>query len=384
MSNEMYDAACRYQEIGCAVIPVRRDNNKPAIRWGQVERDGGLSAAELRRHFVDDQHNVGIICGSASRGLMMLDIDDTRSYLDFEDRHRRLAFSLPFEYSHEGMHFAFYACEGERQTRRYTVRGSKWPRPVHIKGDKSVVTVAPSYRRHPEKPDQWIHYQWVRPLPDNLSNLPVIHPTELLPNPTLPTKQGIASYQHDTSGGVTTATWMAAHAAAVRYQPVGPGTRSGALFAMARCLRGQFGGAVTADELANVFAAWHLRIQSKSYVQDKDYRSNWGQFCYAWDHIRHDNRQALAVLVADYSLTPDASAEERVWQVCLSMAKWDDRGVFYLAGSTAALIADCNQTYASRCLKKFERAGRLQILEPHSFPRREAKTYQLVQGGQNV
>ncbi len=378
----MYEAACRYKELGCEVIPLRRDTNTPAIRYKSIVRNGGFSATELRTHFADDRHNIGLLTGSASRGLMAIDLDNYAAYRDFEKRHRNLAKCLPYAISPRGWHFYFLGVEGQRDTHSYRVGNSERSPVHHIKGDGNYITLDPSWREPtPKKPHQRREYRWVRPLPD-LSQLPTIHPHDLLPKALLGTGGAISSYQYDASGGVALSMWLAARAAAVRYQPLGRRTRGRALFAFVRYLRGLFGDAVTVNQLSNVFADWHARIQSKAYVEDKSYQSNWRQFCFAWEHVRLNNRQALARLIAAYDPAPEASAAERVWHLCQVLGAWN-KGRFYLAGETAAGIVGCSQPYASKCLRELVKEDRLEISKGCDRWRRKAKTYQLVLGGQH-
>jgi hypothetical protein len=141
MSNQIYEAACEYAQLGLNLVPLNRSNSHSAIRY---KHRGGLLGGEFGKWFRDGEHNVGILTGDNSAGLMALDLDDYNALRDFQDRHPKLAKSLPCAASAYGWHFFFHAPEGERAALAPTMSAAtaSFPSPI----SRATATIS---RRHP-------------------------------------------------------------------------------------------------------------------------------------------------------------------------------------------------------------------------------------------
>ncbi|MBG0567553.1 phage/plasmid primase, P4 family [Actinoplanes aureus] len=68
-------AALAWHDAGCAVIPIRADGSKaPLVPWRKYQKDGP-TRDEVRRWFTGNPPGLAVLCGAASRGLEMLELE---------------------------------------------------------------------------------------------------------------------------------------------------------------------------------------------------------------------------------------------------------------------------------------------------------------------
>jgi hypothetical protein len=77
----LVDAALAYVRRGWSVIPL--SGKRPAVRWKPFQHDPASEAQVLKWHDQGLLSNVGLVCGTASRQLVVLDIDSHAGYLAF-------------------------------------------------------------------------------------------------------------------------------------------------------------------------------------------------------------------------------------------------------------------------------------------------------------
>ena len=73
-------AALRYRELGLAVIPLKSMSKNPDLsKWAQYQKRQPTEK-EIRDWFSEGKHNLAVVCGDVSGGLIALDFDDIRAF----------------------------------------------------------------------------------------------------------------------------------------------------------------------------------------------------------------------------------------------------------------------------------------------------------------
>lgn len=77
MTNELSElgkAAVAYAEMGLALIPLKARGKEPCIKGGSTKATANVE--QVRNHWMrHPDHNIGIVCGDVSDGLVAIDID---------------------------------------------------------------------------------------------------------------------------------------------------------------------------------------------------------------------------------------------------------------------------------------------------------------------
>lgn len=77
MTNELSElgkAAVAYAEMGLALIPLKARGKEPCIKGGSTKATANVE--QVRNHWLrHPDHNIGIVCGDVSDGLVAIDID---------------------------------------------------------------------------------------------------------------------------------------------------------------------------------------------------------------------------------------------------------------------------------------------------------------------
>lgn len=108
-SSTVYAAALAYAELGFSVLPC--SGKVPAVTYWQPFQRRAASAGIIRNWYESGLlHNVGIICGEVSRGLVVIDLDGQRAVDLFALRWPRFmpTYSVTSG-SGKGMHLYYYA-----------------------------------------------------------------------------------------------------------------------------------------------------------------------------------------------------------------------------------------------------------------------------------
>jgi hypothetical protein len=66
-----------YLSKGLSVIPLRYGEKSPIVKWEEFQKRR-MSEDEARRWF--GKCNIGIVCGSVSQNLFVIDFDDAQVY----------------------------------------------------------------------------------------------------------------------------------------------------------------------------------------------------------------------------------------------------------------------------------------------------------------
>ena len=89
--NKIHKAAKTYLDVGLSVIPLRPNSKMPAIAWKPYQ-ERLPDVGELHEWFGDtEDHNIGIVTGQVSGGLLVLDFDDRSMYWQWSKAHPDLA-----------------------------------------------------------------------------------------------------------------------------------------------------------------------------------------------------------------------------------------------------------------------------------------------------
>ena len=133
----------RYLDWGFTIIPVVPLGKKAAVEWKkyQAERPGGEDIEEWMGLWLRG-YNVAVVCGAASGGLVVMDIDAYRnnkllSVLDFEKLRRE---TLVVETPSGGYH-VYFSCSGPTPSFNLSSGGDVL---AEVKGDGRYVLAPPS------------------------------------------------------------------------------------------------------------------------------------------------------------------------------------------------------------------------------------------------
>lgn len=107
-SSSILDGALMYARLGMSVIPLK--GKRPSLpTWTQFQRIRADAVAIHRWHRSGLLHNVGIVCGTASQNLVVLDADGPASYPAFAAVFPKLAETYTVATgSGKGHHVYFY------------------------------------------------------------------------------------------------------------------------------------------------------------------------------------------------------------------------------------------------------------------------------------
>lgn len=80
----LLEAALMYRHCGWSVLPLR--GKRPAIHWKPFQRVPAVDAQIMSWHHSGLLKNIGIVCGTVSRNLVVMDIDSEAGYAQFAAR----------------------------------------------------------------------------------------------------------------------------------------------------------------------------------------------------------------------------------------------------------------------------------------------------------
>lgn len=75
---ERFDAALEYHRQDLQVIPLKAGEKTPALKPA-YDRPS-FTLPEYERYFLNTDNNIGVVCGRASRGFFVVDVDDRTQY----------------------------------------------------------------------------------------------------------------------------------------------------------------------------------------------------------------------------------------------------------------------------------------------------------------
>lgn len=381
-SNALLDAALACAQRGWSIIPIRHkpgtDGKQPAVKtWKRYETERPTDD-ELRAMFNGRRvDGLAVIFGAVSGGLVCRDFDDMRAYERWSAEYPDLAASLPTVKTGRGRHVYFVA-DVDRIIKLPggELRGAGYcllPPSVHPSGAL---------------------YTWLVPLPDG--PLPTIDPfgcglaarengltertertentekTEKTECPESPEndKQSNGSALSAISVNVDPAD--PAIAAAIRATvPKSVGQRNGAIFELARALKGLPALAdADAGSLCPLVKEWHR--QALPVIGTKEFDDTWGDFLYAWPNVCFPlgiDPLALTLKLADLSEPPpcagryESEATRRLVKLARELQRAVGDRAFFLSSRTVAALLGMDHTTAWKRLRMLEADRVLQVVQ---------------------
>jgi hypothetical protein len=84
LKNIMLNYALLYLNRGLSVIPLIYGDKKPAVEWKEFQ--GRMATEEEVRNWFSKLHNIGIVCGSVSNNLIVIDFDSEDKFKEFYEK----------------------------------------------------------------------------------------------------------------------------------------------------------------------------------------------------------------------------------------------------------------------------------------------------------
>jgi hypothetical protein len=84
LKTVMLSYALLYSQRGLSVIPLAYGDKKPVVRWEEYQ-DRRATEEEVRKWF-SKLHNIGIVCGSVSSNLIVIDFDSEDKFKEFYEK----------------------------------------------------------------------------------------------------------------------------------------------------------------------------------------------------------------------------------------------------------------------------------------------------------
>lgn len=154
------DAALRYRELGWSVIPMKKEDKIPHVKWKKYQTE--LPTEEDLKHWFSKwpDANIALICGNLS-GVFALDFDDQAALEQYKAIYDPNVQDTMCQKTAHGMH-ALFLTNGDTVPLIQPVAEK-----IDLKGEGSYIMVEPSI--HPTgEPYQWIG---LNPLTDGIDDI---------------------------------------------------------------------------------------------------------------------------------------------------------------------------------------------------------------------
>jgi len=92
-TNKLLDYALKYYEKGFSIIPLKPRSKQPWVSWTKYKKER-LPIEEVKKWFANNNNNIGIVCGSVSNNLVVIDFDSQNLYEEWYK-------SLPLEWQYK-------------------------------------------------------------------------------------------------------------------------------------------------------------------------------------------------------------------------------------------------------------------------------------------
>lgn len=283
-SGAVFQAALEYHARRWSVIPIRLMTKKPACRTWEPYQARPAAEQQLRRWFGNGRrHNVAVVLGPVSGGLVCRDFDTMDAYEKWAAAHPDLATTLPTVATARGRHVYFRASvdrivkfdDGELRGNGYCLL----PPSIHPSGAA---------------------YLWLVPLP--LGELPVIDDVHVAgfcsdgarvtestektdedgehPRPPKTTEAMVGGCVEQQIDPDTVNVIM-------QNLPTGVGRRNSQVFQFARVLKGMAQWAdAPAEACKAVVRHWHLAGRERGLIGTEPFEETWIDFLKAWPKVK--------------------------------------------------------------------------------------------------
>ena len=166
-SAPLIDWALYYHGKGITVVKAYYRGKCPP-KNGEWERFKTEEMTESKLHGFfgpgSSYSNISAITGPASGGLTVIDFDTSKVYEGWQKQNMELAEMLPTSKSGRGYHVFIRSDLTKDDTSSFD--------PIHIKAD-GLVSLPPSMHK------SGVRYEWIIPLPEKVSDLPLLNPYEM-------------------------------------------------------------------------------------------------------------------------------------------------------------------------------------------------------------
>jgi hypothetical protein len=291
------DWALEYHRAGINVVKAYYKGKHPAKgeEWEpyQAER---VSEEQLNEWFgADASHgNISVVTGPISGGLTVIDFDDVKIYQAWGRKYPELKDSLPTTKSGRGYHVFIRSELNKDDTSTFTG--------IDIKA-KGLVSLPPSTHKSGTR------YEWIVPLPQNVSETPLLDPYQLGleyftdgidgidGSEGKDGKEGGCESECEGIAGLSALSQQAVEKAIDQTLPTGYGQRHSRLFLFARMLKAiEEIKEKSADDLMFILDKWHKKalpnIEHKSLLMTQE------RFRNAWEVAKYPPGEGKSLQIA--------------------------------------------------------------------------------------
>jgi len=397
-------AAVAYVGLGWGVIPIRARTKKPPFAW-KVYQGRLPEPDELASWFSDGStHELAIICGEVSGGLVVVDFDSMAYYERWAKAHPDLAAKLPTVRTKRGRHVYFRS--SHRKTRRLKDGDHEWG---EIRAEGAYVLAPPS--RHPEggaykwliEPDGELPYLELTDLGLDAALLPDGALGEERTEETEETEGGpedpeaigraggtgqpewLLSLPALLSSSVSSADICGIERAIADTQPAAHGQRNARVFDLCRALKAI---PVVADrpwqELIPIVREWFRRASPR--VRTRDVEATVADFAHGWPRVevpKEVNWMEKIVTRAKEAPEPACVAGlgmprlSLLGRICVELQRAVGDRPFHLSCRKAGELLGIPHHQANRFLGLLVDIGLIEIAEPGNQGR--ATRYRLIE-----
>lgn len=342
---------------------------------------------------------IGLVCGSCSGGLTVLDFDHDESYQRWSHENSPLAARMPIVLTRRGRHCYFRTAVPLPLKRPTFFVGGVARKAGEFMAANCYVVAPPSSHRDGGR------YTWLGN-EANLSILPTFAFAELgvrvrainagsnasaLPpkNPniigTIPLRRGGLGDLNEGSTGVVTfrrgGVWDLAKRFARRDVPTAYGCRHTCLLKLVRSLKSITGlvGRPAAD-FKWLIQFWLDEVELRGKARTKDFTDNYQEFQDAWESEGPSSTDEFARLLAPLELHRYDDNRDRIRAICWHFSRSTDDSTFYLSATCLAPYLGCrgvSPQRASTLLKELCDRRELTKIEQSEFKKGKANRYRL-------
>jgi len=166
-SASLFDWSLYYHRKGIKVVKaIYKGKHPPKNEEWKIYKTKLITEVQLEKWFGPkaSYSNISAITGPASGGLTVLDFDSTDVYERWQRNNPELSSTLPKSRSSRGYHVFLRSSLSKDDTTSYAE--------VHIKAG-GLVSLPPSMHKSD------VRYEWIIPLPEKVSDLPIINPYKM-------------------------------------------------------------------------------------------------------------------------------------------------------------------------------------------------------------
>jgi len=148
VNKNVYEYALRYLDLGLSVIPLKTMSKEPLIPWKEFQ-ERLPTKEEVREWFKGKDNNIGIICGSISGNLVVIDFDDVDRFNEWYNNieglgYRDLVLNTWVVETGKGIHVYFRINTNPNDFKKIFRTKPKLIEGVDVKGEGGYVVAPPS------------------------------------------------------------------------------------------------------------------------------------------------------------------------------------------------------------------------------------------------